>query len=86
MKLPVLRILGDGTLPLMNALLDLSLAPSNELDGLIEVIIASGEPITVTEIERLRPPYLKAANDISQLLQNHGFEEASKFLDCKYEL
>jgi len=34
----------------------------------------------------LRPPYKKVLDDISQLLQNHGYEAASKFLDCAYEL
>ena len=36
--------------------------------------------------QRQQPSDLKAINRISQMLQDNGYEEASKFLDCVYEL
>lgn len=82
----VLRVTGDRTIPLMDALLALQAAQPNMLEGLVDVIPSDGETLRFLEVRQFRPPYLKALNDISQFLQNNGFEAASKFLDCSFEL
>lgn len=82
----VLRVTGDRTIPLMDALLALQAAQPNMLEGLVDVIPSDGEALRFLEVRQFRPPYLKALNDISQFLQNNGFEAASKFLDCSFEL
>ena len=81
--LPLVRVTGDRSHPLVAALLD---AGMEKLAGLIEILPADDAELSVTEIPRMRPSYLKAVNDISQLLQNHGYEDASKFLDFSCEL
>jgi|GEM_PF-3724821 len=86
MNLPIIRISGDRNHPLMVALMDIYVEKPELLGGLVEIIPADGYSLTVTEIQRFRPPYLRAVNEISQLLQNNGYEAASKFLDCSYEL
>ena len=78
--------LTDRNIPLMGALLELHMRQPEILGGLVEVIPADGEPLRFSEVHRFRPPYLKTLNDISQLLQNNGYEAASKFLDCSFEL
>lgn len=80
---PLLTVTGDRHLPLMAALL--ALEPET-LAGMIEVIPYEDAELSITDNRVLRPPYLWALNEISQLLQNNGYEEASKFLDCSYEL
>lgn len=82
----VLRVSGDRNTPLMAALLDLYSAQPEVLGGLLDVIPSDGEPLCFSEAHQFRPPYLKALNDISQLLQDNGYEAASKFLDCSFEL
>lgn len=82
----VLRVTGDRTIPLMDALLALQAAQPKMLEGLVDVIPSDGETLRFLEVRQFRPPYLKALNDISQFLQNNGFEAASKFLDCSFEL
>ena len=82
-KAPLVRIMGDRNDPLVDALL--AMDPEKRA-GLVEVIPADGYELSIQEIPLRRPPYLKAINDISQLLQNNGYEDASKFLDCSYEL
>jgi len=82
----VLRVTGDRGIPLMDALLELRTARPEMLEGLVEVIPSSGETLHFSEIRQFRPPYLKALNDISQFLQDNGYEAASKFLDCSFEL
>lgn len=82
----VLRVTGDRNIPLMGALLELHIRQPEILGGLVEVIPADGEPLCFSEVRRFRPPYLKAVNDISQLLQDNGYEAASKFLDCSFDL
>ena len=82
----VLRVTGDRTIPLMDALLALQAAQPNMLEGLVDVIPSDGETLRFLEVRQFRPPYLKALNDISQFLQNNGFDAASKFLDCSFEL
>lgn len=82
----VLRVTGDHSIPLMGALLELCRAQPEALDGLIEVIPSAGETLRFSEVHQFRPPYLKALGDISQFLQDNGFEAASKFLDCSFEL
>ncbi len=82
----VLRVTGDRSIPLMDALLELRTARPETLEGLIEVIPSDGETLRFSEVRQFRPPYLKALNDISQFLQNNGYEAASKFLDCSFEL
>lgn len=83
---PLIRFSGDRNLPLMKALLDILTTSPELLRGLVEIIPSDGYPLCVTETQHKRPPYLRAVDDISQLLQNHGYEDASKFLDCSYEL
>lgn len=82
----LLRITGDRNIPLMNALLGLYVEHPEILAGLIEVITADGEELNILEVHQFRPPYLKALGDISQFLQDNGYEDASKFLDCSFEL
>ena len=52
----------------------------------MEVIPSEGETLRFAEVRQFRPPYLKALGDISQFLQDNGYEAASKFLDCSFEL
>ena len=80
---PLIMVIGDRSEPLM---LDLEASRPGMLDNLIEVLPSDGSDLSITEIRLLRPPYKKVLDDISQLLQNHGYEAASKFLDCAYEL
>ena len=82
----VLRVTGDRSIPLMDALLDLHRAKPDMLDGLVEVIPSKGETLHFSEVRQFRPPYLKALDDIRQFLQDNGYEAASKFLDCSFEL
>lgn len=82
----VLRVTGDRNIPLMNALLELRVAQPETMEGLVEVIPSDGETLHFSEVRQFRPPYLKALNDISQFLQDNGYEDASKFLDCSFEL
>lgn len=82
----VLRVTGDRSIPLMDALLELRRAQPEALDGLVEVIPTDGEKLHFSEVCQFRPPYLKALGDISQFLQDSGYEAASKFLDCSFEL
>ncbi len=82
----VLRVTGDRSIPLMDALLELHTAQPEILDGLVDVIPTDGETLRFAEVRQFRPPYLKALGDISQFLQNSGYEAASKFLDCSFEL
>lgn len=82
----VLRVTGDRHIPLMSALLELCVKQPKLLDRLVEVIPYDDEDLCISEVRLLRPPYLRALNDISQLLQNNGYEAASKFLDCSFEL
>ena len=83
---PLIMVIGDRSEPLMLALLDLEASRPGMLDNLIEVLPSDGSDLSITEIRLLRPPYKKVLDDLSQLLQNHGDEAASKFLDCAYEL
>jgi len=82
----ILRITGDRRLPIMDALLELYVNEPEKLDGLIEVIPEDNAPLRILELRQFRPPYMKALDDISQFLQNNGYEDASKFLDCGLEL
>ena len=82
----VLRVTGDRSIPLMDTLLDLHRAKPDMLDGLVEVIPSKGETLHFSEVRQFRPPYLKALDDIRQFLQDNGYEAASKFLDCSFEL
>lgn len=82
----VLRVTGDRSIPLMDALLALRTAKPEMLDGLVDVIPSEGETLRFSEVRQFRPPYLKALDDIRQFLQDNGYEAASKFLDCSFEL
>ena len=82
----VLRVTGDRSIPLMDALLELCRVQPEMLDGLVEVIPSDGEKLRFSEVRQFRPPYMKALGDISQFLQDNGYEAASKFLDCSFEL
>lgn len=80
---PLLQVMGEPSAPLVSALLAL---PPEKLSGLIEVIpIDSGE-LSIQAIPQGQPSGLTAISRISQMLQDSGYEEASKFLDCTYEL
>lgn len=80
----VLRVVGDRSDPLMEALLALHTDTPEMLDGVVDVIPSSGEPLRFVKIHHFRPPYLKALNDISQFLRDNGYEAASKFLDGSF--
>ncbi len=82
----VLRITGDRTVPLMDALLELHTAQPEMLDGLVEIIPSDGETLRFAEVRQFRPPYMKALGDISQFLQSNGYEAASRFLNDSFEL
>lgn len=82
----VLRVTGDRSIPLIDALLELCVEQPEALEGLVEVIPSDGEKLRFSEVRQFRPPYLKALDDISQFLQNSGYEAASRFLDCSFEL
>lgn len=82
----LLRVTGDRNIPLISALLDLHVRQPEMLEGLIEVIPSDGYPLHFSEVRQFRPPYMKALANISQFLQDNGYEAASKFLDCSFEL
>lgn len=82
----ILRVTGDRRIPLMDALVGLNAAQPEMLAGLVEVIPTDGEQLRFFEVSQFRPPYMKALDDISQFLQDNGYEAASKFLDCSFEL
>lgn len=82
----VLRVTGDQQIPLIDALLELCSEQPETLEGLVDIIPADGETLRFLEVRQFRPPYLKALGDISQFLQANGYEDASKFLDCCFEL
>lgn len=82
----ILRVTGDRRIPLMDALVGLNVAQPEVLAGLVEVIPSDGEQLRFFEVSQFRPPYMKALDDISQFLQDNGYEAASKFLDCSFEL
>ena len=81
-RLPILRVIGDCCEPLMHALLDLCTTNPEVLGGLIEVCPCEGLPLQVMEVQSRH----RIADGISQLLQDNGYESASKFLDCSMEL
>ena len=81
--LPLLRITGDRNEHLVSALLALSI---EERAGLIEVIPIDGGMLSIQEVSRHRSSYVSGIDNISQLLQDNGYKEASKFIDCAYEL
>ena len=81
--LPLLRVTGDRNEHLVSALLALSI---EERAGLIEVIPTAGGVLSIQAIPQGQPSDLKIINRISQMLQDNGYEEASKFLDCTYGL
>lgn len=83
--LPVLSISGDPQDVLMNAVLQLQAVKPDVLCGLIEASPVDGAALTVTKSRRQQLD-LHTVDAISQLLQDNGFEEASKFLDCHFEL
>lgn len=78
----LLSIQGDKSLPLIAALLDLEKEQPDFLQGLIDVRAIAGEDLAVTRAQLGRPPYLRAYRDIGRLLQDHGYEEAARFLAC----
>lgn len=80
---PLLRVTGDPSAPLVSALLAL---PPQKRTGLIEVAPMDGGALSIQEVPRQQPFCQKDIDHIIQLLQDNGYEEASKFLDCFYEL
>lgn len=83
--LPVLSISGDPKDVFMAAVLKLQATRPYILRGLIEVTPIDGATLTVAKASRQQLD-LHTADAISQLLQDNGFEDASKFLDCHFEL
>lgn len=83
--LPVLSISGDPKDVFMAAVLKLQATRPYILRGLIEVTPVDGEALTVAKASRQQLD-LHTADAISHLLQDSGFEDASKFLDCHFEL
>lgn len=81
----VLRVVGDRSDPLMEALLTLHTEKPETLEGVVDVIPSIGEPLRFVKVHHFRPPYLKALSDISQFLRDNGYEAASKFLDSSFE-
>lgn len=80
---PLLRVTGDSHAPLVSALLAL---PTQMLAGLIEVIPIDGGELLIQEVPRCWPACGNVIDHISRMLQDSGYEEASKFIDCAYEL
>ena len=83
---PIIRISGDSNHPLMKALSDLYVHDRECLGGLIQVWPSDVYPISVMRLKTPYIPYRKALDEISQFLQDSGFEEASKAIDCHFEL
>jgi len=81
----ILRVMGDPDIPLVNALMELAHYQPEALKGLIDVYPAAGEELCITEINLLRPPYLKALQDITGFLRSNGFAEAAVFLDNGFD-
>ncbi len=80
---PLLRVTGDPSDSLVSALLAL---PVQKRAGLIEVAPMAGGALSIQSIPQRQSSDLKTINRISQMLQDNGYEAASKFLDCVYEL
>lgn len=81
----VLRVIGDRSIPLMDALLTLRTEKPETLEGIVDVISEEGEPLRFVKVQHFRPPYLKALSNINQFLRDNGYEAASKFLDCSFK-
>lgn len=79
----LLRVIGDPCDPLVSALLALQ---PEKLDGLIKVTLIGGSALSIQEVPRRQLSYLNGVDKISQLLQDNGYEAASKFIDCIFEL
>lgn len=48
---------------------------------LVEAMAFDGHPISFMDLREPQKPYLQAVKDIAQFLEEHGFEDASNFLD-----
>lgn len=83
---PIIRISGDTGHPLIKALMKLYVHDRTRLGGLIQVMPNDGYPVTVMRLDTPYIPYRKALDDISQFLQDNGFEDASKAIDCHFDL
>lgn len=83
--LPALSISGDPKDVFMAAVLKLQAIRPYILQGLIDVTPVDGASLTIAKASRQQLD-LHTADAISQLLQDNGFEDASKFLDCHFEL
>ena len=79
---PLPTVTGAHRLPLAAVLFT---QEPETLAGLAERIPYDEAELPITDNRVLRPPYLNVLNAISQLLQDNGYEEACKFLDCTYE-
>ena len=80
---PLLRVTGGPSDPLVSALLALS---PQKRAGLIDVAPIDGVALSIQEVFRHRLFHRKDIDHISQLLQDSGYAEASKFLGCVYGL
>lgn len=83
---PLIRISGDHGHLLMKALTELHVHDRMRLGGLIQVMPSDGYPVTVVQLDTPYIPHRKALDDISQFLQDNGFEDASKAIDCHFDL
>lgn len=81
----VLRVIGDRSIPLMDALLTLHTEKPEILEGIFDVIPSSSEPMRFVKVHHFRPPYLEALSDISLFLRDNGYDAASRFLDGSFE-
>lgn len=83
---PILRVTGDPDIPLVNALMELDHYQPEALKGLIDVFPIDGEELYISEINLLRPPYLRALRDITEFLRSNGYDEAARFLNTGFDL
>ena len=81
----ILRVMGDPDIPLVSVLMELVHYQPEALKGLIDILPTEGEDLCITEINQLRPPYLKALQDITEFLRSNGFVEAASFLDNGFD-
>lgn len=86
MNRAILRIQGDRGDPIMETLLDPRFPKEEMLCGLVEVTPFNSYPLAALELKPLGKTDLKELDEISQRLQDAGYEEVSKFLDCSLEL
>lgn len=85
-KSAILRIEGGHSLPRLRVLLERKTGRRERLQGLRRAAFSNGRPLSITHITKQAKLSRQTVDEISQLLQDNGFEDASKFLDCVYDL